>query len=41
MNFQGRVQKVDAYNRSILFTDGTEISVEKIYSISGIASEDI
>ena len=41
VTFQGRVKKVDAYNRSILFTDGTEISVEKIYSISGIASEDI
>lgn len=41
MTFQGRVKKVDAYSRSILFTDGTEISVEKVYSIRGIASEGV
>lgn len=35
MTFRGRVKKVDEYNRRIIFTDGTDLPVETLFSIGG------
>lgn len=35
MTFRGRVKKVDEYNRRIIFTDGTDLPMETLFSIRG------
>lgn len=35
MTFRGRVKKVDEYNRRIIFTDGTVLLMETLFSIRG------
>jgi len=36
MTFRGKVKKIDEYNRQILFTDGTVIPMEALFSIGGL-----
>ena len=33
VTFQGRMKRIDAYKRQILFTDGTALSIDRILSI--------
>lgn len=35
MTFRGRVKRVDEYNRRIIFTDGTALPMETLFSIGG------
>lgn len=35
MTFRGRVKRVDEYNRRIIFTDGTVLPMETLFSIGG------
>ena len=36
MTIRGRVKKVDEYNHQVIFTDGTVLSMENLYSIQGL-----
>ena len=36
MTIRGRVKKVDEYNHQVIFTDGTVLSMETLYSIQGM-----
>jgi len=35
MTFRGKVKKVDEYNRQLLFTDGTVLPMETLFSLEG------
>ena len=35
MTIRGRVKKVDEYNHQVIFTDGTVLSMDNLYSIQG------
>ena len=35
MTVHGRVKKIEEYKRQIVFTDGTALPIEHLYSIEG------